>query len=203
MKQKSDKENKANSYTLWEDAHSYNICVCSQYISMWDLYQAKLTGTNTIHVNFPVIIGFDDLMPFQNFGDFPACVLGDLKLIIRVCPDALVWCLVDPEQSIKQMCETFPFSTNPAEEIFNYKKAASQIGSNHIDHNYDHRFTQINTYGRATSNCVVYLPVAGDFPNICRFRGCHILLKPSAVITYTAQSIITGYKLASSYIENI
>jgi hypothetical protein len=68
---------------------------------MWDLYQAKLSETNSIHINFPVIIGFDDLLPFQNFGDFPACVLGDLKLIIRVSPDALVWCSVDPEQSIK------------------------------------------------------------------------------------------------------
>jgi hypothetical protein len=203
MKPKSDKENKANSYTLWEDANAHNISVCGQYISMWDLYQAKLTVTNMIHVNFLVIIGFDDLLPFQNFGDFPACVLGDLKLIIRVCLNALVWCSVDQEQSIKQMCETFPFSKNHTEEIFNYKKAASQIGSNHINHNYDHRFIQVSTHGRAASNCVVDLPEPGDNANICGFRGCDILLKPSAVITYTAQSIITGYKLASWYVEYI
>jgi hypothetical protein len=90
IKPKSDKENKANSFTLWEEAHAHNPSVCSQYISMWDLYQAQLTGTNSIHVNFPVIIGFDDLLPFQNFGDFPSCVLGDFKLILRVSPDALV-----------------------------------------------------------------------------------------------------------------
>jgi hypothetical protein len=42
MRQKSDKENKANSFTLWEDAHSHNVSVCGQYISMWEIYQASL-----------------------------------------------------------------------------------------------------------------------------------------------------------------
>jgi hypothetical protein len=105
MKPKSDKENKANSFTLWEEAHAHNHSVCGQYLSMWDLYQAQLTGTNSIHVTFPVIVGFDDLLPFQNFGNFPSCVLGDFKLILRVSPDALVWCSVDPAQSMKQMVE--------------------------------------------------------------------------------------------------
>jgi hypothetical protein len=31
---------------------------------MWDIYQASLTGENALHVTFPVIIGFDDLLPF-------------------------------------------------------------------------------------------------------------------------------------------
>jgi hypothetical protein len=91
MKPKTDKENKANSYSLWDEIHGHNNSFCGQYISMYDLYQAQLQGTNSIHVNFLVIIGFDDLLPFQNFSDFPSCVLGDFKLIIRVSPDALVW----------------------------------------------------------------------------------------------------------------
>jgi hypothetical protein len=137
----------------------------------------------------------------QNFGDFPACVLGDLKLILRVSRDALVWCSVDPQQSIKQMSESFPFTVNPANEIFNYERAATLMGSNHIDHNYDHRFAQVNSYGRAASNCVVDLPA--ELCNLCGYRGCEILLKPSAIITYTAQSIIPGYKLSSNYIDHI
>jgi hypothetical protein len=55
---------------------------------MWDIYQVSLTGENALHITFPVIIGFDDLLPFQNFGDFPSCVLGEFKLYIRVSPDA-------------------------------------------------------------------------------------------------------------------
>jgi hypothetical protein len=89
---------------------------------MWDLYQAQLTGTNSIHVTFPVIIGFDNLLPFQNFADFPSCVLGDFKLVIRVSPDALVWCSCDPATSIRQLAEVFPFTQDGNGNHYNYLK---------------------------------------------------------------------------------
>jgi hypothetical protein len=82
-----------------------------------------------LHVTFPVIIGFDDLFPFQNFGDFPSCVLGDFKLYIRVSPDVLVWCSVNPVESIRQMAEVYPFTENNDHEIFNYKQFANVISS--------------------------------------------------------------------------
>jgi hypothetical protein len=34
MKPRTDKENKAHSFTLWENAHNHNNSVCGQYISM-------------------------------------------------------------------------------------------------------------------------------------------------------------------------
>jgi hypothetical protein len=68
-------------------------------VGIRDSYKASLTGENTLHVTFPVIIGFNDLLPFQNFGDFRSCVLGDFKLYIRVSPDALVWCSVNHFES--------------------------------------------------------------------------------------------------------
>jgi hypothetical protein len=140
MKQKSNKENKANSFTLWEEAHAHNPSVCGQYLSMWDLYQAQLTGTNSLRVTFSVIIGFDDFLPFQNFDDFLSCVLRDFKLILRVNPDALVWCSVDPSQSIRQMAEIYPFTQDVNKTIFDYKKFVSVIGSKNQQDNYDHMF---------------------------------------------------------------
>jgi hypothetical protein len=110
------------------------------------------------------------MLPFQNFGDFPACVLGDLKLIIRVSPDALVWCSVDPAESVKQMAETYPFTADPTARIYDYKKAATLLGCRNIDHNYDHRFTQVNTYGRAASNVAVDNIVAGGSINFCGYK---------------------------------
>jgi hypothetical protein len=154
MRPKSDKENKANSFTLWEDAHSHNVSVCGQYISMWDIYQASLTGENALHVTFPDIIGFDDLLPFQNFGDFPSYVLGDFKLYIRVLPDALVWCSLSPQESIRQMAEVYPFTENSDHEIFNYKQCVNKLSSTRQQNNYDHRFTQVNSFGLAATNCV-------------------------------------------------
>jgi hypothetical protein len=146
VRPKSEKENKANSFTLWEDAHSHNLFVCGQYISMWDIYQASLTGENALYVTFPVIIGFDDILQFQNFGDFPSCVLGEFKLYIRVSPDALVLCSVSPVESISQMAEVYPFTENSDHEIFNYKQFANILSSPRQQNNYDHRFTQVNSY---------------------------------------------------------
>jgi hypothetical protein len=37
-----------------------------------DLYITQLAGTNSIQVTFPEIIGIDNLLPFQSFGDFAA-----------------------------------------------------------------------------------------------------------------------------------
>jgi hypothetical protein len=78
-----------------------------------------------VKITFPVIIGFDDSLPFQNFGDFPSYVLGDFKLYICVSPDALVWCSVSPVESIRQMAEVYPFTENGDHEIFNYKQFAN------------------------------------------------------------------------------
>jgi hypothetical protein len=203
MKPKTDKENKAHSFTLWEDAHSHNPSICGQYISMWDIYQELLAGNSMIHVNFPVIIGYDDLLPFQNFGDFPSCVLGDFKLIIRVSPDALVWCTVSPEESIKQMAEIYPFTENGSHQIFNYKQFANAISSTRQQANYDHRFTQVNAFGRAATNCVANATAIGSSHTFAGYDGVDMLLKPRSVITYSVQSIITGYKLNSVYIDYI
>jgi hypothetical protein len=60
---------------------------------------------------------------------FPSYVFGDFKLYIRVSPDALVWCSVSPQKSIKQMVEGYPFTENNDHEIFNYKQFANILPS--------------------------------------------------------------------------
>jgi hypothetical protein len=68
--------------------------------------------------------------------------------------------------------------------------------------NYDHRFTQVNTFGRAATNCVSDLIAVNSVPKIASYEGVDILLKPRLINTYLAQSIITGYKLQSGYMEH-
>jgi hypothetical protein len=46
---------------------------------------------------FTLTIGFDDILPFQAFTLYPNRALGDLSLVVRLSPNALVWCSVDPE----------------------------------------------------------------------------------------------------------
>jgi hypothetical protein len=162
---------------------------------MWD----SLIGKNTFHIIFPVIICVDDLFPFQNFGDFPSCVLGEFKVYIRVPPDDLVWCSVNPSESIKQMAEVYPFTENNEHEIFNYKQFADVITSTQQQNNYDHRFTQVNSFSRASTNCVSDLYQMNAVPTIASYEGVDILLKPRLINIYLAQSIISGYKLQGGY----
>jgi hypothetical protein len=203
MKPKTDKENKANSYSLWEEVNAHNNSVCGQDLSMWDLYQQKLQGADLIRVSFPVIIGFDDILPFQNFSDFPSCVLGDFKLIIHTSPDALVWCTVDPAKSINQMCEIFPFTANADGWHLDFKRVANIIEKNNQQMNYDHRFIQVNSPGRAATNLITHRTTTGSKPDFAYFEGVDITLKPRTITTHIAQSVITGYKLNPAYISYI
>jgi hypothetical protein len=172
---------------------------------MWDLQQAKDNNQTSIHINFPVIIGYDDLLPFQNFGDFPACVLGDFKLIIRVSPDALVWCSCDPAASIRQMYHVMPCYQFNTDNIYDYPVAASLIGTTSSQRNYDHRFTQVNSWGRAASNVFAEISSLDQPPQggSVGFAGIDIMLKPRTITTFSAQSVITGYKLSNAYIMRL
>jgi hypothetical protein len=108
-----------------------------------------------------VIIGFDDLFIFQNFTLFPSSVLGDLALVIRVSPDALVWCSCDPQLAIKEQIEVKGYPSNQAYEdmkfenpVADFEKLADSIRFVDQQFNYDKRFTQLNTRGKAATNVI-------------------------------------------------
>jgi hypothetical protein len=101
------------------------------------------------------------------------------------------------------MFEVYLFTENADDEIFNYKQFANILSSSQQQNNYDHRFTQVNTFGCAAANTVVNYYTVSSGPKIASYEGVDILLKPRLINTYLAQSIITGYKLQSGYMEHI
>jgi hypothetical protein len=58
------------------------------------------------------------------------------------------------------------------------------------------------SFGHAAINCVANYSVVNSVPKIFGYEGVDIL-KPRLINTYLAQSIITGYKLQSGYMEHI
>jgi hypothetical protein len=58
--------------------------------------------------------------------------------------------------------------------------------------NYDHRLTQVNSFGRAASNCVSHATGIGDSPDCASHKVVDILIKPRTISTYLAQSIHSG-----------
>jgi hypothetical protein len=100
------------------------------------------------------------------------------------------------------MSEVYPFTENNDNEIFNHKQFANVISSTRQQNNYDHRFTQVNSFGRAASNSVSNFYNYNAVPTISGYEGVDILLKPHLINTYFAQNI-TGYKLQSGYMDYI
>jgi hypothetical protein len=74
---------------------------------------------------------------------------------------------VSPSESIRQMAEIYPFSENNDHEIFSYKQFSNVITSTRQQNNYDHRFTQVNSFGRAASNCVSDIYQMNVITKIC------------------------------------
>jgi hypothetical protein len=101
------------------------------------------------------------------------------------------------------MVEVYPYNQQSNGDRYNYLKFASVIGTGNQQHNYDHRFTQVNSFGRAASNCVADYTAYDTPPTEATYTGVDILLKPNKISVYTAQSIITGHKLDAGYIQHI
>jgi hypothetical protein len=152
---------------------------------MWDIYQTSLTGENALYVTFSVIIGFDDLL-HSKISEIFHLVYLEISNYIFVFHLML-----------------YPFTENADHEIFNYKQFANILSSTRQQNNYDHRFTQVNSFGRAATNCVANYYTVNSVPKIASYECVDILLKPRLINTNLAQSIITGYKLQSGYMDHI
>jgi hypothetical protein len=177
VKSYSQKENKRDSYTLWENIQSHNPSVCGVYISYWELYQQTVNSNlQKIKFEFDVNINFDDLILFENMYEYPSSILGKLELKLKVSPDALVWCCVDWKESLSHGVEALPLResnesigtrTIPAppqgnpdgtvgmnvQQLFLAQVANSVVNKSKAEV-YTKRFTQINTPGRVCRNVV-------------------------------------------------
>jgi hypothetical protein len=114
-----------------------------------------------------------------------------------------VWFSVDPIESIKQLAETYSFNQEQDGSIFDYKKLASIISSCNQQNNYDHRFTKVNTSGRAATNCASVSTRTAEPPLRGGYRGADIVLRPRSITTYQVQSVLSGYKLETAFINHL
>jgi hypothetical protein len=65
------------------------------------MYQNSLiNNAGHLPVAFRVTIQYDQLIMLENFYELINTIYGNLRLKIRVTPDALIWCCVDPQYSL-------------------------------------------------------------------------------------------------------
>jgi hypothetical protein len=207
MKPKCDKENKRNTHTLWEDAHKHNASVCGKYFSHWELWEIFQNTPRKLRVQFPITIGFDDILPFQGFTYFPSAVFGDLALVIRVSPDALVWCSVDPKHTIVDEFDTREnllynhWGISVANPVYDIQGVGMHIRQVDQQWYYDKRFTQLNTSGHAATNVIYRTGFAQQDSEVAMYAGEDITVRADNIITWEANSTICGFALESGYKE--
>jgi GR25 family glycosyltransferase involved in LPS biosynthesis len=192
-----EKENKRNMYTLWQNAHKYDQSICGQYISYWDLYQCSLTGTNEVPIKFPVVIKFDDILHLQAFSEYPNFAFGDLDLNIRLTLNGLVWCCVDPIESLKILLPTIKFENNNNTLYVQTKEVISKIDSHSFSNVYDYRFNQANQKGRMSTNALVC--VNGIKVEFASYDTKDVTIRPHPTKICSAESTIVGYTLKSAF----
>jgi hypothetical protein len=76
--------------------HVCNIYILLGYVSEF----SKKSDRTFLPVAFRVTIQYDQLIMFENFYEYINTIYGNLKIKIRVSPEALIWCCVHPQYSL-------------------------------------------------------------------------------------------------------
>ncbi|GHU18302.1 hypothetical protein FACS189472_06420 [Alphaproteobacteria bacterium] len=63
MKPQIEKSNKHRSYSLWQDVEKADESVCGICVSYYELRQQLSADNHRVHIQFPVTIGGDMLLP--------------------------------------------------------------------------------------------------------------------------------------------
>jgi hypothetical protein len=191
MKGESEKKNKHSSYSLHEEVLCNDESVCGVYLTYAQLAEQLSTTNNKVHVQFPVTIGFDMLLPLQGFNLFPNGIFGDLALIIKVIPKALAWACTDPKLYISKLSSTTVTAASQ-KTMLNCRLAYNNIVPATAFSDYDHRFTQPRVQGLARSNLTVNLQ-DGNYMSL--FYSASLRIDPDTCTTTDAVSTILGFSL--------
>lgn len=197
MKPQIEKSNKHGSYSLWEDVVKGDESVCGIYLTYTEL-RAQLTAENhRIHIQFPVTIGLDMLLPLQGFNLFPNALFGDLSLVIKVNPNALVWASTDPQKFLAERVRyKFVVTANDATYTM-AEQTVQNLETIVRDRYFSRRFTQARVQGMVRGH--VY---AVDYGGTKGFMGSYpclpMRMDPDCLITRSAASTVMGFSLKDS-----
>jgi hypothetical protein len=161
-----------------------------------------------------VTVAYDNLVFFENFYEYMNYIYGDLELNVKVSPNALVWCCVDPKYSLAHGVETSKFEPVIVEiGLANGTKVETDISTILLDQCgknisiksetdvYTKRFTQVNSWGRALTNVVVSsqnplnTTTLGNFTELVTAGNPQLKTAPVETLVAQCESYIVGHNL--------
>jgi hypothetical protein len=194
MKPHTEKSNKHGLYSLWEDIEKADESMCGVYLTYEEL--SILTANNhTIRIGFPLTIGFDMLLKLQSFDMFPNCAFGDLQLVIKVNPNALVWSCTNPNLFMKngKLTINAKMDNDSTNYIVDHALGSGVYPITHNDY-YDHRLVQVRTDGIARSCFNLDHLMSSEVVDAV-YESFPLRIEPEALRTTDAVSTIMGFTL--------
>jgi hypothetical protein len=60
-------QNRAGTYSLFEDVESMDVSKCGVYLSLYEIAEAFALGGKVLFIRFPLVIPFDGILSLQGF----------------------------------------------------------------------------------------------------------------------------------------
>jgi hypothetical protein len=89
-------QNRAGTYSLFQDIVNMDVSKCGVYISLYTLAEAFGLGRKIMNIRFPIVVPFDGVLPLEAFSLYPKCTFGDFSLLIKITAELLVVAQVAP-----------------------------------------------------------------------------------------------------------
>ena len=98
FKAKGEISNKKYVYSPYKEVSEFDNSICGRYISLWKI----LTNRNGDAFSMEVIIPYTELLIMQDFDEYPNFAFGDLKIVLQIIHDGLVFAPVNPIASLRK-----------------------------------------------------------------------------------------------------
>lgn len=96
--------NRKGCHTIWKSAHKDDASsICGTYVSLYDLLQAQKNG-GKLTIPFTFTIPFNDIVVFNMFNLYHNAIFGQLELLFKFNPQALVYVQSEPLGCIYKHC---------------------------------------------------------------------------------------------------
>ena len=192
LKSKEQLKNKAYRYSDYDEIQTMGNSYVGFYVSLYELKQ----GAGTVQKSFPIVISYEDIMPFECFEVFPTAIFGQLKIQLIMSNEGFVWCPVDISKSIKHdyergLIDKSIITSSVASEILSIIPSSLTM---------TRTFTQQGSLATvpyiSAVNSSTYEPTISS-------TSCLLTVSNVSVISENTRSVIFGYMMESSALERL
>ena len=99
FKAQGEISNKKYVHSPWDEVHDFDHSTCGIYVPL-----RKILGNdpNSSYYEIEVVIPYNEFLIMQDFDEYPNCIFGDLKIVLQIVQNGMVFAEVNPLTSIRK-----------------------------------------------------------------------------------------------------